>query len=56
MKRKRHEIVLVIRTDQECTKAQAIEAVRDSVHGIFYPFVEGVSEFKVKGVKGSTRA
>ncbi|MBC8337074.1 MAG: hypothetical protein H8E39_00140 [Alphaproteobacteria bacterium] len=38
MKTKRHEVTLVIRASTKCTKAEAVAAVKDCIHGVFYPF------------------
>ena len=55
MKSKRHEVVLVIRTDKLCTKADAIAIVKDNIWGDFFPAVcdneAGVGEFKVVTAK-----
>jgi hypothetical protein len=34
---KKHRIVLTVRFDRPCTTRHAVSAVRDCIHGAFYP-------------------
>lgn len=57
-KSKRHEVVLVIRTDKPCNKCEAVAMVKDCIHGDFYPTAwkdEDVEEFKVVTAKSTMR-
>ena len=53
MKQYRHEVTIVIRADKKCSKAQAVAAVKDCIHGTFYPYEPdaGHGEFKIAAVK-----
>jgi hypothetical protein len=53
MRTRRHEVVLVIHTDKKCHRNEAVEMVRDNIHGNFYPtpLQSGVEEFHVVGAR-----
>lgn len=53
---KSHKVVVSVTFDQPCTKAEAVDAFRDCIHGIFYPTIlreAAPLEFKIRGIKAA---
>jgi len=54
--KKTHQVTISIRSDKPCDKSHAIEMVKDSIHGTFYPFQyddRDPGEFTIRSVRGT---
>ena len=48
-----HRVLVRVRFDRPCTRAEAVRAVRDNVNGEFYPFIprdKGPELFRIRSV------
>jgi len=39
MMQKRHSVLVTVTFDKPCTNAEALAAIRDTIHGDFYPVI-----------------
>lgn len=56
MRSKTHKITLTVTFDKPCNRAQAVAAVKDNVHGTFYPVAytdADPEEFRVRSVRSA---